>query len=135
MEFLHFVGLCLLIGAIIVMDARLMGLHRIIPLKAVHSLVPVASVGFGLNLLTGIAFCFGDPHRYAPNIAFQLKMLLVLLAGLNALLYYLKVEPLLANLPADAETPSIAKAVGAASLALWFGVLAFGRLIPYLGTG
>jgi hypothetical protein len=135
LETLHFVGLCLLIGAILIMDLRLIGLQRIIPLAAVHRLVPVAFIGFGINLITGVLFCFGDPHRYFINISFQLKMLLVLLAGLNALIYYLKVEPALARAAPDADTPPLAKAVGAASIALWIGVLAFGRLIPYLGTG
>ena len=41
----------------------------------------------------------------------------------------------MANAAPHDPTPAIAKAVGAASLALWLGVLAFGRLIPYLGTG
>jgi hypothetical protein len=33
------------------------------------------------------------------------------------------------------DTPTLAKLVGTASLIVWFGVLTFGRLIPYLGTG
>jgi len=135
LETLHFVGLCLLIGAILIMDLRLVGLERTIPLAAVHRLVPVAIIGFGINLITGILFCFGDPHRYFINISFQLKMVLVLLAGLNALLYYLKVEPMLARAAPTAPTPPLAKAVGAASIVLWMGVLVYGRLIPYLGTG
>lgn len=135
MEALHFLGLCLLISAIIIMDLRLIGFERAIPVSAIHSLVPLAAIGFGINLITGILFIFGDPFRYAVNIAFQIKMLLLILAGLNALFYYLKVEPMIADSPLGADTPPIAKAVGAASLVLWFGVLVYGRLIPYLGTG
>jgi hypothetical protein len=135
LESLHFLGLCLLIGAILIMDLRLIGFERLIPLRAVHGLVPLAFLGFGINLATGLMFCFGDPYRYAINIAFQIKMVLVLLAGLNALLYYVKVEPLLAAVGPHGKTPPLAKAVGAASILLWFGVLTYGRLIPYLGTG
>lgn len=135
LESLHFVGLSLLMGALIVMDLRLIGFERAIPISAVHSLMPLAILGFAINLITGVLFCFGDPFRYAINISFQLKMILVLLAGLNFLLYYFKVEPmLLAAGPTD-STPPIAKAVGVCSLAFWTGVLVYGRLIPYLGTG
>lgn len=135
LETLHFLGMSMLIGAILVMDLRLLGFQRVIPSLTVHSLLPLAFIGFGINLLTGIVFFFGDPYRYAANISFQLKMVLVLLAGLNALLYAVKVAPALSAAGSHGETPPIAKAVGAASLALWLGVICFGRLIPYLGTG
>jgi hypothetical protein len=62
-------------------------------------------------------------------------MALVLLAGLNFLLFLFKIEPSLAGLGPTDATPMSAKAVGAASLVFWFGVLAYGRLLPYLGTG
>lgn len=135
METIHFVGMSLLIGSIIVMDLRLLGVQRVIPSMTVHSLLPLAFIGFGLNLLTGIVFMFGDPYRYAVNISFQIKMVLVLLAGLNALLYAIKVAPALASTGPQSDPPTIAKAVGATSLVLWIGVVCFGRLIPYLGTG
>lgn len=135
LETLHFVGLCLLIGALLIMDLRLIGFEKAIPMSAVHGLMPVAVVGFVINAGTGVLFCFGDPHRYFINISFQLKMLFVVLAGLNFLLYWLKVEPQLLRAGPNSPTPLLAKAVGSASLIFWFGILAFGRLIPYLGTG
>lgn len=135
LETLHFIGMSLLIGSIFVMDLRLLGVQRVIPSLTVHQLLPMAFVGFGLNLLTGIVFVFGDPYRYASNPSFQVKMVLILLAGLNALLYAFKVAPQLAAAPQQSDTPALAKAVGATSLALWIGVICFGRLIPYLGLG
>lgn len=135
LETLHFVGLCLLIGALLVMDLRLIGFEKAIPISAVHRLVPVALVGFFINAVTGVLFCFGDPHRYFINISFQLKMLLLVLAGLNFLLYWLKVEPEMLRAGPDSAPPPLARAVGVASLLFWFGILSFGRLIPYLGTG
>ena len=135
LETLHFIGLCLLIGALLIMDLRLIGFQRIIPLSAVHRLMPMAIAGFVINLVTGILFCFGDPHRYFINISFQLKMLLYVIAGLNALWYQFKLSPRIDALPDGAELPSEARIAGAMSLGLWFGVLILGRLIPYLGTG
>jgi hypothetical protein len=135
LETLHFLGLCMLIGSVLIMDLRLIGFQRAIPMNAVHALMPVALVGFGINLITGLGFLFGDPSLYFINYAFWVKMVLVLLAGLNFLLFFFKVEPTLARLGPHDPTPALAKAVGAASIAFWFGVLAYGRLLPYLGTG
>ena len=135
LETLHFIGMSLLIGAILVMDLRLLGVQRVIPSLTVHQLLPLAFIGFGINLLTGIVFLFGDPFRYAANPSFQMKMVLILLAGLNALLYAKKVAPALHAAPQHSDTPGIAKAVGATSIVLWIGVIVFGRLIPYLGLG
>lgn len=135
LETLHFLALCLLIGALLIMDLRLIGFQRMIPLNAVHSLMPVAIGAFLVNLLTGVGFLFGDPHTYTANWAFWAKMGLVLLAGVNFLIYFTRVEPQLLRLGPNDATPALAKAVGVASLTFWFGVLAFGRLLPYLGTG
>lgn len=135
LETLHFLGLCLLIGAVLIMDLRLIGFQRMIPLRAVHSLMPVALAGFAINLITGLGFLFGDPRLYVINYAFWVKMVLVVLAGLNFLLFLFKVEPTLARLGPHDATPMSAKAVGTASLVFWFGVLLYGRLLPYLGTG
>ncbi len=135
LETLHFFGLCLLLGSLLIIDMRMIGWFKRIDIGATHALLPLVFIGFVINLGTGTLFLFGDPGRYVINIAFQLKMLLVILAGLNALLFYWKIDPVMAGWGAHDGTPAIAKFVGAASLVFWFGVLAFGRLIPYMGTG
>lgn len=134
-EILHFSGMCLLFGAILIMDLRLLGLQKLVTAEAVHELVPLAIVGFLINFSTGICFLFGQPFRYAVNISFQIKMVLILLAGLNALIYNYKVEPMIRASGPSGDYPFLAKAVGLASILLWVGVVSFGRLIPYLGTG
>lgn len=136
LETLHFIGMCLLFGPIIIMDLRLIGFDRLnVPVAAVHSLIPLTLLGFLINITTGIMFLFGDPYRYSMNISFQLKMVLVFLAGLNALYFWRKVTPILERLGPNDNPPISIKAVGLMSLAMWTGVLLFGRLIPYLGTG
>jgi hypothetical protein len=62
LESLHFLALCTLMGSLLIMDLRLIGFNRVIPLQAVHSLMPVAIVSFAINLITGLGFLFGDPH-------------------------------------------------------------------------
>ncbi len=134
-EILHFTGMCILFGSILIMDLRLLGFQKLVSAEAVHQLVPFALLGFAINFVTGVGFFFGNPFRYAVNWSFQVKMVLVVLAGLNALLYKYKVEPIMRASGPGGDYPLLAKSVGLASIVLWIGVISFGRLIPYLGTG
>ena len=135
LETLHFIGLSGLIGALLVMDLRLIGFQRVIPLRAVHALAPVAIVSFAINLITGLGFVIAVPRMYTGNWSFWAKMICIALAGLNFALYYIAIEPKLLKAGPAAPTPISAKAAGVTSLVLWFGALSFGRLLPYLGTG
>lgn len=135
MEIIHFMGLTLLLGGLIVIDLRMAGHLRLLSATSVHQLLPLVILGFILNLITGVLFFYGDPGRYSINIGFQIKMILVLIAGCNALLYHWRVSPLMHNLATGDDTPLLAKCTGYTSLTLWFGVLLAGRLIPYVGTG
>ncbi len=134
-EILHFMGLSILLGAMLIIDIRLAGFWRDISLNAMRRLIPWAALGFAINLITGTLFFFGDPERYVANIGFRLKMLLVLIAGLNIIWFKLKIDPDLSSWSADQDSTTQAKAVAYISLICWFGVLLFGRLIPYIGTG
>lgn len=135
LEITHFIGLSLLLGGLIIIDLRLAGHFRTISLQATHQLLPFVLAGFGLNLLTGILFFYGDPMRYAINIGFQIKMVLVVIAGLNALLYYWKIHANISHWETLSAPPPLARVVAYTSLAVWGGVLIIGRLIPYVGTG
>ena len=118
LEILHFIGLSLLLGSLIIADLR-----------------PLAFLGFGINLTTGFLFVIGDPARYFANIGFRVKMLLVCLAALNALWFYWKINPVMRTWDAHGDTPALAKTIAILSLGTWTGVLLLGRLIPYIGTG
>ena len=135
LEIFHFFGLTLLMGGLIIVDLRMIGFFSDIGLEKVKKLLPLVIFGFLVNLITGVLFLFGDPSRYSINIGFQIKMILVLLAGCNAAIYHLKVEPLFSNLNLTDRLPLVIKITGFTSLTLWTGVLLLGRLIPYVGTG
>ena len=135
LEIFHFFGLTLLMGGLIIVDLRMIGFFPDIDLEEVKKLLPLVIFGFLVNLITGVLFLFGDPSRYSINIGFQIKMILVLLAGCNAAIYHLKVEPLFSNLNLTDRLPLVIKITGFTSLTLWTGVLLLGRLIPYVGTG
>lgn len=131
-EILHFVGLCLLVGALTIVDLRLLGMAPALPLHKTERFVRWAVFGFSINLTTGIGFFFADPFRYYPNISFRIKMLLVLLAGINLIWYQLTVAKKIKRI-GDSYQPGVdAKIIATLSLSLWVGVILFGRLIPYL---
>ena len=77
----------------------------------------------------------GDPARYTANIGFRWKMVLVLIAGLNALWFWIRINPVMKTWEPHADAPFVAKAMAWISLGSWFAVLLLGRLIPYIGTG
>ena len=135
LEIIHFFGLSLLLGALLVIDLRMAGFFRQINIKVTHSLLPWVFAGFGLNVVTGVLFFFGDPMRYAINIGFQFKMGLFVLAGLNALLYWWQIHDEMNSWAPDINPPLLAKTIAIVSLGCWTGVLLLGRLIPYVGTG
>ncbi len=74
-------------------------------------------------------FFVGDPIRYIHNGAFALKVLLILLAGINVLVFYLTVSRVTEALGPGDEAPLGAKVIAAISLCLWAGVLLLGRWI------
>ena len=135
LEIIHFLGLSLLLGAMLVVDLRLAGFMRVLSLRTVHTLLPLAGFGFAMNLFSGALFFVGDPHRYAANIGFRWKMVLIAAAGLNALWHAWKIAPAAKTWPAHGDTSNLAKSIAYVSLVLWLGVLLLGRLIPYLGAG
>lgn len=135
-ETLHFFGLTMLIGTVGLFDLRMLGVARAVPARSLHRLIPLGIGGFVLCLVTGWVFIAGDPFRdpswYLTNLSFQLKMLFVALAGLNALLFYVtgigkKVEAL----GAGEDAPTAAKVIAITSILLWIGVMYFGRMLPW----
>ncbi len=134
-EILHFIGLSLLLGSMLIIDLRLFGLFRTISMETTHKLLRWAAIGFALNLATGMLFLFGDPYRYAANIGFRIKVILILIAGLNALWFYVKIKPVMGGWGPHDDPPVIAKTIAVVSLGTWVCILLLGRLIPYVGTG
>ena len=127
---LHFVGLALLIGTVGILDLRMLGVAKQIPVGSLHSMVPWGMVGFGLNLITGVLAFTGMDQYYTYDWAFWIKMLAIMLLGLNAAAFYLtdafeSVE----SLGPGEEAPPLAKFIAASSLVLWFGVITLGRYI------
>ncbi len=127
---LHFIGLALLIGTVGILNLRMLGFAKPLPVAPLHRLMPWAMAGFGVNTLTGMLAFIGMPNYYTFDVAFWLKMLALLLLGLNVAAFYLtdafhSVE----NLGPGEEAPPLAKFFAATSLVLWFAVIVLGRYI------
>ena len=135
LETLHFMGLCTLFGSLMVIDLRMLGIARFIPMGPAMSFIPIAIGAFIVNLLSGIGFFCSDPFNYYPNLSFRIKMLLIVLAGLNAAWFQFIEAPKIKSLPPGTPTTLRIKVIAALSLVLWIGVIVMGRMIPYLEDG
>jgi hypothetical protein len=136
---LHFVGMVLLIGTVGVLDLRLLGMAKGFPVAALKKLIPWGVFGFVLCLATGVLFVTGiyanvNIHPYVvltSDVFLQLKLLFVVLAGINLLAFYVTgMSAAVDRIGAGGEAPALAKVFAGASLVLWIAVMYFARLIP-----
>lgn len=132
LEAVHFLGMALLIGVVVMIDLRVLGVARGLPVSGLHRFVPWAFAGFVLNLLSGVMFFAADPHAYAFNPAFRLKMLCILLAGANVLWFRIAVLPNVDERLVANAAPRLARLICVFSLVLWSAVIVLGRLIPFV---
>jgi hypothetical protein len=138
-ETLHFFGMCTLLGTVGVVDLRVLGVAKGIPIHLLDKFIPLGVIAFVVNMLTGFVFIAGNPvggpMEYLTNLSLQIKMLLVLIAGINLLVFYITgIHRSLEAVPADGDAPSGAKAVAAVSLFAWIMVIVMGRFIMYNDT-
>jgi len=134
-ESLHFIGLCMLVGAIGAFDLRLLGVARRVPIEAVHRLVPWGILGFVLNVTTGTMFVLTEPDQYIYNPAFHLKLAFILIAGVNANLFYLTSFRQAFGPTPRLDAPRRAKIIAAVSLCAWMTVIVSGRMITFFRPG
>jgi hypothetical protein len=136
---LHFVGMALLIGTVGILDLRLLGMAKGFPVAALKKLIPWGVFGFILCLATGLLFVTGiyaniNVHPYVvltSDVFLQLKLLFVVLAGVNLLLFYVTgMNAAVDRIDAGEDAPLLAKYFAGASLVLWIAVMYFARLIP-----
>ena len=136
-EGVHLIGLSVAVGLIIVTDLRLIGLIlRQVPVHVVlRSLRPYVLAGFAAIFVSGVLLFWSEAARIvSTGFVFPLKLGLIAIGGLNALYFELVVakRPELAG--DGATPPRAARVAGVASIALWTGVIAAGRLLAYLQT-
>ena len=131
-EALHFIGLWLILGIILIVNLRLLGFMRDVPYSAVHRLLPWAALGLLINVVTGMTFVTATPDQYGENIAFLWKIVFLMIAGLDLL--YITVFEGPWHVEAGQNPPLRVKIAGATAIIGWVGVMYFGRMLPFLGN-
>jgi hypothetical protein len=129
-ETLHFVGLTLLLGVLILILLKVIGYLPTITYDTLDRLLPWAILGFGLNIFTGMAFFAAAPYQYIHNVAFYYKLAFILLAGFITLIFTFDPSWQREGQPAGGMT----KLVAGAALFLWVGVMFWGSMLPFIGN-
>jgi hypothetical protein len=121
-ESTHVLTLTLFVGLTVMLDLRLLGLAmRQVPVSEITSrLLPWAKAGFAIMVITGLLLFYAIPVRTYQSIFFRAKVVMLILAGLNAWLFHWRVERRVAD-----------RIAAVVSLILWAGIVVAGRMIAY----
>jgi hypothetical protein len=131
-ETAHYLGLVFLMGGIMLIDLRLLGFARALPVSSMIGLLPWVWVGFVINVISGsIMFVYGAT-KFGVNPVFWLKMLFVVLAGANAFVFSRAAARSGSQWLDNGNVPPFVKAVATASLMLWVCVVTTGRGMAYI---
>jgi hypothetical protein len=132
-EILHILGFTVLVGSAALFDLRLLDVSRFIPVGALaRHLLPWARRSLLLIVPTGLMMFAAHATEMAANPAFQLKLGLIALAGVNAAVFHRGIFRKVAGWESQPASPKAAKLAAIFSLCLWAGVITCGRLLAYL---
>ena len=120
----HVVGIALLLGSLVLLELRVWGLGRELPVAALARLaLPLSLLGFGLAAGSGLAMFAAHPGEMLANRPFVIKLGLLMLAGTNAALFHAR--------GGLQRGDAVARAQTALSLGLWLAAIICGRWIAY----
>ena len=132
-EVVHIVGFVILVGSVVMFDLRVLGLSKGVPVRALARHLLPWSVGALLLIVpTGLLMFAAHAGDFLGNRAFQVKMALLLTAGMNAAFFHTGPYQSVASWDTDATAPVGARISVAASIAIWIAIIACGRLLAYL---
>jgi uncharacterized protein DUF6644 len=129
----HVVTLTLFVGTAVMLDLRLLGATlRGVPVSEVATrLRPWTVAGFLLMALSGALLFYANPAARYQNLFFRAKMLLLVLAGVNAWVFHGTVYRSAADWDLRPVLPRRARVAGGVALALWAAIIMSGRMIAY----
>jgi hypothetical protein len=129
----HILALSLSVGLILILDFRLLrlGFQGEPVTRIMHQVMPWALPGFAIVFTTGILLFLAQAESVYTNRYFRIKILTILLLGVNAAVFQLKYYQRLADWDATDAVPAGARAIAALSLVFWMMVIACGRLMAY----
>ncbi len=125
----HTFGLAILVGANLIVDLRVLGVARAMPLAPLKRLFPIMWMGFAMNAVTGILLVIAYPTKSLTNLDFYVKLTVIGMALWVMQRLYSRVfeDPSLSEAEMTARGTTLAKW----SLFLWFGAITAGRLLAY----
>lgn len=129
-EIVHLLAMIVFVSTVGALDLRLLGLaskrERVSALA--QRLLPWSFAGFFVMAATGVLLFMSNAAKlYVNNPAFQLKLLLIVLAGINALAFHMTIYRRVNAWDMSPVTPPAARLAAASSLLLWIAVVAAGR--------
>lgn len=131
-ESLHVIAIALVFGTILIVDMRLLGLastNRPFT-RVAHDLLRLTWGGFVLAVVTGTLLFLPNASSIYINVNFQIKMILLILAGINMFIFEL-VTARNVSVWDTVKPPNAARVAGLLSIGLWMSVIVFGRLIGF----
>ena len=133
-ESIHVLAIVFVVGSIARVDLRLLGLiSRDRPITQVSAeLLPWTWTSFVVALITGLALFGAHAVRYTGIIFFDIKMVLLVLAGLNMFYFQLVTHRQVGQWDLHTVPPFSARLAGALSLIFWAGVITTGRFIGFV---
>ena len=134
LESIHVLAITLVVGSIAIVDLRLLGLASLdrAMTRLSREVLPCTWIAFMMAALTGALLFISNAVNYAHNFYFQVKIALLVLAGVNMLIFHFLGSREIESWGTSAHaTPLRVRIAGAASLLLWIGVVAFGRWVGF----
>jgi len=132
-EILHILGFVTLVGSIAMLDLRLLGLSRELPVQQLaRHLLPWTLGALVVIVPTGLMMFSAHPGDFLDNPAFTWKFVLISAGGLNAVAFHLGPYRSVVQRDEGIASPIAARAHAALSLIIWMSVIACGRLLAYL---
>ena len=130
----HAFGTALVVGFIVIIDLRLLGLFEAIPYTSLNRLFPVLWVALVLQFLSGFTLWMTKPTQYVTDGAFVLKFSLLVVGTILTLYFYATIKREAAAWEAAGAVSSRGVKFVAATLLVWCSVLIAGRLTAHLGS-
>jgi hypothetical protein len=135
-ETFHVLAITLIAGTIVTVDLRVCGLifRGESLIRITRTLLPYTWYGFIVMVITGLPLFAAEAGKLYGNPAFRVKLLLLGLAGLNALLFHKTAFRALEDSERRGSTSLPARAFASMSIVLWSGIIVSGRLIAVFHT-
>ena len=132
-ETAHVAAITTVIGVIAIVDLRLIGVASVSYSisRLTKALLPLTWAAFALAGVTGLLLFSSQPVTYFSNFAFRMKMILLVAAGLNMIVFHLVTMRGISLWDRDAPVPGAAKAAGIMSILIWVAIVVCGRWIGF----